>query len=543
MPFIHISPPAARARARALLVVLLCLSGHALAPGRENSNARRNAAAGTAAPTPNEPPKVVTLNLTVTVTNGQTGNPVPNAKILIPRKGKNSGGQTLRDINGVTNANGIYTKSNVDFELTGSPHKVLISNQQNTPLAEKVLSDDDLLAAFKGKNLPVDIEVGDSRKPPPNVAKLGVDVKVTVKEGGAPLRGASVVILPPDADGRQARPVEVKENQVTPGTYSTPITEFLLTGTPHRLVVNGGGFAESVTDLTDEELLAAAAAGNLARSVELTKSEPTTERLVYIGDLILRGLGLLSLAAFTVWVCLRVYRYARGGEGGKSTTEVSPKSAESGGDTLQLVLQIVTTMRDRAVTKEDLQAKLDAAVEKILNGQKAAAEAARASSTGTTGYDGSQGGAGSWPNSVSGGSVGRSDATWMGGQQTPPMPERYAGAEQGYLRLAAKQPQSPGEEPCYLEVEESSSIAGKLEDSTVYLRQVGNSQGALVLFRDGSDSGWVYPNPTIGFRRAAVKDVFPKLTDEFDGSRDRVAPKLVTKVGDNRWRVEDGSSM
>jgi len=109
-------------------------------------------------------------------------------------------------------------------------------------------------------------------------------------------------------------------------------------------------------------------------------------------------------------------------------------------------------------------------------------------------------------------------------------------AASAYVRLMSKNVVDP--EPVYLDVEEPSSIADMLSDAAVYLKQVGNSQGALVLFRDGDDSGWVYPNPSLVFRRAALRPIFPSLTErEFKNAKEQIAPKRAARVGARRWRV------
>jgi hypothetical protein len=94
-------------------------------------------------------------------------------------------------------------------------------------------------------------------------------------------------------------------------------------------------------------------------------------------------------------------------------------------------------------------------------------------------------------------------------------------------------------EPIYLDVEGARSIAGRLEDSNVYLTSVPHSQGAFVLFTDGDDSGWVFPNPTIGFRQVAIKDVFPELTEnEFIVAKADIQPRRAKHLEDRRWLVE-----
>jgi hypothetical protein len=111
-------------------------------------------------------------------------------------------------------------------------------------------------------------------------------------------------------------------------------------------------------------------------------------------------------------------------------------------------------------------------------------------------------------------------------------------ARQSYLKLINRTPLA--REPIYLDVEMARSIAGRLEDPTVYLESVSHSQGALVLFTTNDESGWVFPNPTIGWRKAAVRDVFPALTEsEFALAKADILPRRAEKVSTRRWRVID----
>ena len=97
-------------------------------------------------------------------------------------------------------------------------------------------------------------------------------------------------------------------------------------------------------------------------------------------------------------------------------------------------------------------------------------------------------------------------------------------------------------EPMYLDVEGARSIAGRLEDSNVYLTSVPHSQGAFVLFPESDEYGWVYPNPTIGFRQVAIKDVFPDLTEnEFNLTKADIQPRRAQHLEDRRWLVEKES--
>jgi len=111
-------------------------------------------------------------------------------------------------------------------------------------------------------------------------------------------------------------------------------------------------------------------------------------------------------------------------------------------------------------------------------------------------------------------------------------------AQQSYLKLIDRTPMA--REPVYLDIEGARSSAGRLEDTTVYLESVPHSQGAFVLFTNHDAAGWVFPNPTIGWRKIAIKDVFPALTEtEFALAKADILPRRAEKVSARRWRVTD----
>jgi hypothetical protein len=111
------------------------------------------------------------------------------------------------------------------------------------------------------------------------------------------------------------------------------------------------------------------------------------------------------------------------------------------------------------------------------------------------------------------------------------------GAQSSYRKLINKTLVSP--DPVYLDVEGARSAAGKLQDSNVYLTPANSSQGPLVLFSDGGTIGWVFPNPKVAFRPAALKDVFPSLSEiEYETARENVHPMNVRRLEGGRWLVE-----
>lgn len=90
----------------------------------------------------------------------------------------------------------------------------------------------------------------------------------------------------------------------------------------------------------------------------------------------------------------------------------------------------------------------------------------------------------------------------------------------------------------YLDAEVKSSPIDLVGDKQVVLLEVAHTQGAFVLFADEKGKGWVFPNPQLNFS-PALRPVFPQLTaSDFNNSRETIAPVPVTRVSDDRWRVE-----
>jgi hypothetical protein len=125
---------------------------------------------------------------------------------------------------------------------------------------------------------------------------------------------------------------------------------------------------------------------------------------------------------------------------------------------------------------------------------------------------------------------------------TPPVPKPQAEhARQSYLGLLNNQ--LIGSEPIHLDSEGTSSVFGKLEDSNIYLQQVGHSQGTFVLFTEDNRTGYVFPNPALAYQEKALREVFRGLTEaEFNGAKQRIEPVPVTRVGDRRWRIGEAAS-
>lgn len=109
---------------------------------------------------------------------------------------------------------------------------------------------------------------------------------------------------------------------------------------------------------------------------------------------------------------------------------------------------------------------------------------------------------------------------------------------QSYYRSLVREGQiSPA--PKYLDAELKSSPHDLVGDKQVVLQEVTHMQGAFVLFADESGKGLVFPNPQLNFSLPALRPVFPQLTaSDFNSSKETIAPVPVTRVSDDRWRVE-----
>jgi hypothetical protein len=93
-------------------------------------------------------------------------------------------------------------------------------------------------------------------------------------------------------------------------------------------------------------------------------------------------------------------------------------------------------------------------------------------------------------------------------------------------------------EPVYLNAENKSSLTDILEDGPVYLAEVGHTQGTFVLFDEGDNSGWVFPNPALMFREQALRPVFPSLTEsEFNDRKDGITPRPASRISQGRWKL------
>jgi len=71
-------------------------------------------------------PEILTLDIRISVADQDTGRPIPGAQILIPRRVK-AKGRALLDLKGVTDSNGEFARSDIDFPLAGAPNNLIVT--------------------------------------------------------------------------------------------------------------------------------------------------------------------------------------------------------------------------------------------------------------------------------------------------------------------------------------------------------------------------------------------------------------------------------
>jgi hypothetical protein len=322
------------------------------------------------------------------------------------------------------------------------------------------------------------------------------------------------------------------------GRFVRPNTEFQLTDSPPELVVNAHGFTTYKTRLTNEQLLESFdKGGRLFLPVSLEKhsvpstpsanvppqgtpglegsslSQPADNQVSLMILVLVITLLVLAAAAVLAWWLGRRAKFARAYE------------AED---------LVVHHLKDIARTLESLKQEQSASLEQqkellseIVKNNEILARGVTVISIHeelSVPFSHIKSGAASPPAAI----PHRAENALTSASAD--------GARLSYVGLMNRQPVTP--EPIFLEIEESRGIAGKLEDSNVYLSAVSHSQGTFVLFTENGDSGWVFPNPTIGFRHAALRDVFPLLTaGEFAEARENIRPKPARRVEAKRWRI------
>jgi hypothetical protein len=487
------------------------------------------------------------LNLTLNIkVMDESGKPIPNAKVKIPRKGRNAQGQTLGDINAETDERGVFSKGNIDFQLTGTPHKLIVT-AQNLPQMDKELPDDLLREAFNNNQHHLDLQIS----PPRVQGVVSLTITGTVTDASnRPIPNAQISI---PRQGKELDDQELDERTASAdssGKYSIN-AKFLLEGVPHKLVAQASGFDPVEKPLADD-MLRAANNTIITLPLKLGAPAPTSSFFKTLPSLVSRAIWWIGLASSILLLLLlivviipplrrKIYPQ-RANIASSETMAQSPSVAtveqttETKQDSLESRVKKIDAnvyvLKENMVTKEMLWNAIDelksafSAFEVKL--EKIGMDVKKASGNPDT--DGSR--VMALTSAEAAGSS--SDRAYVGKQRTE---EIDNWAMVAYQNLPNKNPVTP--DPLYLDVEAPRSEAGRLEDKNIYLSQVNHSKGSLVLFTDGTDYGWLFPNPNIAFRPAATKDVFPefKRPEDYEANKENLRPKRVRRIENGRWLV------
>jgi hypothetical protein len=484
-----------------------------------------------------------TMDLTVKVKAvDANGNPVPNAQVFIDRQGtyKVKGkAANLPDLTGVTGPDGVYTSPTVKtFALDGKDDKLTVTAPAYQAPFETHITDRMLQDAAARKE-PLYIETGKTIVVPlePETGPLFIGVR---DEGGRPVPKAEVALFykTKNADGQDEDAEVGRWNAGPDGNLR--VEQFKYASPQYIIKAAAAGFDPITNTVMTDELRNAKDrpfAVTLPRTIPflttlLARLRGLFDYLLWFCGWAFVSLLLLGVVGYALGLRLWYYRVR---SDRRSTyqlveellrrVENLPAELKEKGNALPEVAE--PTAEDKTLTSTSVTTERGPA-KKRLHFKEGELE----------------------PNDVNPSRVSEAaDEPAGGGGQSArgkedgggPTGAPYAGAQSSYVGLINRRPVMP--EPIYLDVEGARSIAGKLEDSNVYLSPVPHSQGALVLFIENGEAGWVFPNPTINFRQEALKEVFPRLTEaEFAATRESIRPRRVTKVEERRWLVEPAST-
>ncbi len=444
---------------------------------------------------------------------------VADAQVIIRRDGElNPKGEPLQPIEGKTDSKGVFPAFSSKlgysfFQLfEGREHKVIVTPAGGSSPIEKILTNQELSDAVATNGGVFNVTM--SLPAPLKKTKVFVSGTVT-DEQDKPVPNAQLSLDGEAKSADESLDQTAKTATDKEGKFVI-IAEIRLEGKPHQLIVNAPGFTPEQREIKDDDLLRQA--GNAVIPFKLKKVDDG-------GYPILGYLGVLLLgAAFGV-----------GGPVLYRQLWPRPKTnhQNSAAVDLRAIAAEVGAIKNSMLTRLAFQQEIKGALEKAWvelgppSGYAAQTDAAgRAGQSGTHPLE---------PSARFGDSGYENQFDQFRARNSVSQdPETIALT--AYRNLINKMPLTC--EPIYLDVEVPRSAAGKFEDSNVYLSQVGSSRGALVLFRDGGNAGWVFPNPKVAFRLVAIKDVFPDLTElDYELNKENVGPKPVKKLEEGRWLV------
>jgi hypothetical protein len=445
-----------------------------------------------------EPPGHVRVNLTVVVTDGK-GNPIPKAHISIPRQGHNEKGTELVEITGDTDAKGEFTRA-ADFELTGVAHKVVVT-VGDTSIGEQ-LPDQKLQDAFKDRNHRLSIPISVLSK---ELIKLTIAGSVT-DENAVPIWSASVLI---DSGGKETTPQFTGQD----GKFKFANLELSLgKDATRKLKVSAANFTPFEEDISDDSLRRNSNGTLELPVIRLSSSQSGSilEELKSIVNFLLWMLGLVFVLILVGYAAYAILRKK------KIVVRLSKSEID------ELLISINSSVK-----------KIEASIKTLGTSKLTEDQLLKHLPPKTPPAEDSKGPSNTQENESS-----EKPPTITTEQPNPPVaaPDSRMIAKAAYENIVNKMPVSP--EPVYLVVEPPRSAGGKMEDKNTYLSELPHSNCSLVLISDGSNSGWVFPNPKVAFNTAAVKDVFGTLAEvEYEANKLGVEPMRAERVDNGRWML------
>ena len=450
------------------------------------------------------PVERVSVKVTVNVTDDK-GKPVPNAAIVIGREGeKNNNGKPVSSISGNTDQQGRFSTTGEPkfFELSGKPHRITITVPGNPVDTQQDITDEALRQAARVGELVVPVSLLGQKEP----IKLKVNGRIT-STNGQPIEKAEIVML--SSDGK----IEfAKTTSAADGRYELA-SEFRSSDGTIQIGIAASHFQSDARSINLQELQP----GENTRAFDVPLTPATT-----IFD------DILVILIYALVVILYLAGIALGYFGRPFVDRVRGKRLDNKVSVSEHLIDVSRALGDlkgSIITKSEFS-------QEIANLRNFVTVSLQQLPL-TGGSDGSSGK--SERTEKQDGNEGR-DGTWYRTENYDLPKTGLEGARSSYRKLINKTLVSP--DPIYLDVEGARSAGGKLQDSNTYLTQVGSSQSALVLFSDGGSIGWVFPNPKVAFRPAAIKDVFPSLSEaDYETAKEEIQPMNVRRLDDGRWLV------
>jgi hypothetical protein len=441
------------------------------------------------------------------------GKPIPDAIVEVDRKGeKNEKGGALDQIKGSTNADGLYVTPGRAkfFELSGKPHRVTVTIPGVDELLQQEISDDNLRAAATKGELVVTFGVKS-----PDAVKIKLNGRVT-SANGQPIPKAEVSLL--KSDGSTVTKITTGDDGKYELYSQSPLSDETL-----QVFIAATNFETQVKAIHFRDLRRGEE-NPLAIDVSLApqKTDSTIDALLTI--LRYSWIPALFLIAAVLGFVARPFL-----EKLKGTFEARDQLTASE-QYFKGLSSAVESVKQSTLTKSDLRIELTTFVDLVASAVKNAQPVVPANDGSSGRHDTNQ--------RSNDGNAPSYRPTYDSQEYELPK-SGVEGAQSSYRRLLNKTLEST---PVYLDVEGARSAGGKLEDGAVYLTQVSTTQSPLVLFSDDDgNAGWVFPNPKVAFRQAALKDVFPNLSEaDYEGAKETLQPMTVRRLHDGRWRVERG---